>query len=298
MARRSWSTNVATLATLLDGIFDANREANGIDERTDQTGETPEANENVPELMNRSVLRAMALLQELGKRPEGATAAELAVATRLARPTAFRLLLSLAHSGMVVKIESRFSLGLELARLGRIADPYRELQPRVQVFIDRLSKELNEATAFSIVTGPSGLDLIAEAAGSHLLSTAMGYIGRDMPLHASAMGKILLAELADDQIVALLPEQLEKLTPFTITDRRLLLHELADVRARGYATLDNELEDGLYAVAVPVRDHAGHLTGILSVSGLGQRMKAVNVHAYIEKLRTASNQLTADILGS
>lgn len=247
--------------------------------------------------MNRSVLRAMTLLKELGRHPGGATAAELAAATGLARPTAFRLLLSMAHTGVLVKTEGRFSLGLEVARLGRIADPYRDLQPHVQVFIDRLSAELSEATAYSIVTGPASLDLIAEAAGSYMLSTAMGYVGRDVPMHASATGKVLLADLSDEQVVTLLPEQLQSFTPFTITARDLLLRELADVRVKDYATLDNELEEGLFAVAVPVRDETGQLIGVLSVSGLDQRMKAANVHTFIEKLRTAADQLRTNVLG-
>lgn len=252
----------------------------------------------MPELMNRSVLRAMSLLKELGKHPGGATAAELATATGLARPTAFRMLLSMAHTGVLMRAEDgRFSLGLELARLGRIADPYRELQHQVQVFIDGLAAELNEASAYSVVTGPSDLDLIAEAAGTHMLSATMGYIGRDLPLHASGMGKMLLAELDDEQVLSLLPEQLEAFTPYTITDRGLLLRELAEIRIKDYATLDNELEEGLFVVAVPVRDSSGHLVGILAVSGLDQRMKAANVHSFIDKLRSAAEQLRTNILG-
>ena len=239
----------------------------------------------------------MTLLKELGNHPEGATAAELATRTGLARPTAYRLLLSLAHAGMLINSEGRFSLGIELARLGRIADPYRDLQPQVQAFIDRLAAELSEATAYSVVTGPASLDLIAEAAGSYMLQTAMGYIGRNMPLHASAMGKVLLANLPDQEILALVPEKLESFTPFTITDRGLLLREIADVRAKDYATLDNELEEGLFAVAIPVRDRENHLIGILSVSGLDQRMKAANVHSFIEKLRAAADGLTMGVLG-
>lgn len=250
-----------------------------------------------PELTNRSVLRAMALLKELGKHPEGATAAELAAATGLARPTAFRLLLSLAHTGMLMRTDGRFSLGLEVARLGRVADPYRELRPYVQMFLDRLAGELGEAVAYSVVSDHSKLDLIAEASGSYMLSTALGYVGRDMPLHASATGKVLLADLQDEQLTMLLPEELESFTPFTITDPRLLLHEIADVRLKDYATVDNELEEGLFAVAIPVRDELQQLIGILSVSGLDQRMKATNVHAFIEKLREAAVQLRSSVLG-
>lgn len=253
--------------------------------------------EQVPELMNRSVLRAMALLKELGNHPDGATAAELAAAVALPRPTSYRILLSMAHAGVLVNNDGKFSLGWELARLGRIADPTRKLRPQAQVFVDRLANELGEAVAYSMVSDHTTMTLIAEAAGSHMLSTAMGYIDRDMPLHASAMGKMLLSSLSDEQVSTLLPEHLDSFTPYTITDRSVLLRELADIRRKDYATLDNELEMGLFAVAIPVRDSSNALIGILSVSGLDQRMKALNVHTFIDKLRSAAEQFRARVLG-
>lgn len=259
-------------------------------------GEGTESEDNAPELMNRSVLRAMTLLSELGNHPNGTTAAEMASITGLPRPTVFRLLQSLAHAGMVLKTDKKFSLGLEVARLGRIADPYRTLQPLVQVFVDGLSAELGEATAYSVVEGPTELHLIAEAPGSYMLSTAMGYIGKDMPLHASAMGKILLAELSDDQIASLLPEDLKSYTPHTITDLTQLLQALAEVREQSYSVLDNELEEGLFALAVPVRDRSDHLIGILSVSGLDQRMKAVDVSVHVTQLQDAAQRLLETVL--
>ncbi|BAU94605.1 IclR family transcriptional regulator [Corynebacterium suranareeae] len=259
-------------------------------------GEGTENDDSAPELMNRSVLRAMTILSELGNHPNGTTAAEMASITGLARPTVFRLLQSLAHAGMVLKNDKRFSLGLEVARLGRIADPYRTLQPRVQVFVDGLSAELGEASAYSIVEGPSEIHLIAEAPGSYMLSTAMGYIGKDMPLHASAMGKILLAELSDEQIASLLPETLESFTSHTITKRDELLKEIAEVRKQGYSVLDNELEEGLFALAIPVRDRSNHLIGILSVSGLDQRMKALEISGYVNQLQDAAGRLLDTVL--
>lgn len=252
--------------------------------------------ENAPDLMNRSVLRAMTLLSELGHFPQGATAADLAAKTGLARPTVFRLLLSMEHSGMLVKVDGKFTLGWEVARLGRIADPYRDLQPQIQAFIESLATELGESCSFSIVRGPHTIDLIAEASGGYMLSTAMGYVGKDMPLHASAMGKVLLASLTDEQIIDFLPEQLESFTSLTITDRAWLLQELAEVRIKDYGSIDNELEEGLFALAVPVRNSKNEMIGILSISGLDQRMKAANIHTYIEAMRKAAQRLTSTVL--
>ena len=265
-------------------------------EETKGHGESVDSEDATPELMNRSVLRAMTLLTELGNHPSGITAAELATITGLARPTVFRLLQTLAYKGMAVRNDKRFSLGHEIARLGRVADPYRGLRPQIQVFIEGLSAEISEATSYSVVEGPSQLHLLAEAQGSYMLSTAMGYVGKDMPLHASAMGKLLLADLSDDQVLTLLPEKLESFLPDTITDQTVLLKELAEVRTNDYAVMDNELEEGLFALAVPVRDRSNHLIGILAASGLDQRMKATDVSVYISQMREAAQRLLSTVI--
>lgn len=252
---------------------------------------------NAPDLMNRSVIRAMTLLSEVGNYPDGVTATELAQTTGLARPTVFRLLLSLAHAGFLEKSDGVFALGWEIARLGRKADPHRGIIPRVQLVLDRLATDVNETVGYAVVTGPTTFDLVAEATSSHLLSPSQGYIGKDFPLHASATGKIMLANLTDEQVETLLPEQLEALTQFTVTDRGLLLAELEEIRARGYATLDNELEEGLFGVSVGVRDNAEYLIGVLAVSGLDQRMKSAQVHAFVKSLRVAAAEISENLSG-
>ncbi|WP_269134599.1 IclR family transcriptional regulator [Spiractinospora alimapuensis] len=247
--------------------------------------------------MNRSVIRAMTLLSQMGNYPQGVTATELAQITGLARPTVFRLLLSMAHAGFLEKSDGVFSLGWEVARLGRRADPHRGIIPRVQLVLDRLAAELNETIGYAVVTGPTTFDLVAEADSSHLLSPSQGYIGKDFPLHASATGKIMLANLTDDQVKALLPENLEAITQYTVTERGLLLSELEEVRALGYSTLDNELEEGLFGVSVGVRDNAGQLIGVLAASGLDQRMKSAHVQSFVKPLRIAALKISHNLSG-
>jgi len=238
------------------------------------------------------VTRAVALLKELGNHPNGATAQELALSTGLHRATASRLLLTLAQSGILTKTDSTFSLGWEVARLGRIADPYRGVRPHIQVILERLSSELDEHVSFSVVLNPTTLEVIAEAHGSYMLGPAQGYVGMKFPLHASATGKILLADLSRAEIIALLPENLDPFTHQTITRRATLLGQLSEVRTLGFATIDNEIEEGLFSVAVGVRDAGGSLIGVLAVSGLDRRMKRSGVSNFVDALQTAAEELS------
>jgi DNA-binding IclR family transcriptional regulator len=244
------------------------------------------------EVINRSVTRAMALLKELGNHPEGATAQTLAAATGLNRATASRLLLSLAHAGIVSKSDSVFTLGWEIARLGRVADPYRGALPHLQVILERLSTELDEHVSFSVVMNATTLEVIAEAYGSYMLGPTQGYVGMKFPLHASATGKVLLGEMTDEQVTALLPEKLDAITQHTMTERDALLNQLDDVRSVGYATIDNEIEEGLFSVAVGVRDGAGGLIGVIAASGLDRRMKRSGVDHFVGALQAAAYELS------
>jgi DNA-binding IclR family transcriptional regulator len=131
----------------------------------------------------------------------------------------------------------------------------------------RLAAESGE-TANLILPRPDGTEAIAQVDGSHLLGVT-NWVGRPLGLHATAAGKVFVAFGA-----ASLPEgDLEPLTPATITDRERLRIELGSVRECGYATIVDELESGLSAVAAPVREPGGAVVAVLCVSGASLRLE-------------------------
>jgi DNA-binding IclR family transcriptional regulator len=155
------------------------------------------------------------------------------------------------------------SAALRFARSGAGREDLVELaQPSMR----RLSEESGE-TANLIVARPAGTEAIAQLDGRHLLG-ATNWLGRQLPLHATAAGKVFLA-FGD----AALPDgALAAHGPATIVDRDRLARELETVREEGYATIVDELEDGLSAVAAPVRDRDGAVIAALSVSGATLRL--------------------------
>lgn len=128
----------------------------------------------------------------------------------------------------------------------------------MQVTIEALVADLTETIAYAVVTGPTSFALVAEVDGPHFLSPQEGYAGQRLPLHASAMGKVILADLSDAEVATLLPD---------------------------------ELEEGLFSVAVGVRDDNHNLIGILAVSGLDQRIKAASIYSYVERLKEGSAEI-------
>jgi DNA-binding IclR family transcriptional regulator len=135
-----------------------------------------------------------------------------------------------------------------------------------QPFLDRLGKATGETVNLGVTSG-KGVDQIAQVDCAYLIG-GTNWVGRPVPLHASGLGKVLLAYGA----AKLPPGQLEQCTDKTITSEPALRADLAAVRARGYAVTDEELERGLIAFAAPVFRYDGAVVAALSVSAPANRM--------------------------
>ena len=249
------------------------------------------------ELTNKSVAKAVRLLRELAAQPRsGATATTLAKAAGISRPTAFRLLYSLERTGLVDRVDNNYTLGWELARLGRRADPYAGLVARAQPLLQELADKFNETTTLAVPNSQDGLDLISEAIGSRVVGVMSGnMVGKHWPLHASASGKVLLADMPVQKVIALLPEKLEAYTEHTITDPKTLLKELDQVREQGFGVTDNELEEGLLAFSRPIRDSSGTLVAILSLNGPRYRFGRDRIPDALQQMQLIVDRLVDEI---
>lgn len=245
------------------------------------------------DMANKSVTKAVRLLRELAAQPRtGATVTTLAKATGLSRPTAFRLLHSLEQGGLVDRVDTNYVLGWELARLGRHADPYAGLVAHAQPLLQELSDEFNESVTLSIPNSQDGLDLVAEAAGSHVVGVlSRNMVGQHYPMHASSTGKVLMAEQPPDELDRVLPAELEAFTPHTITDRAALDKELEQVREQGFAIIDNELEPELLSLSRPIHDSAGTLVAVLTLSGPRSRFGRARIPQALQQMQHTVDRL-------
>lgn len=244
------------------------------------------------DLTNKSVVKAIRLLRVLGHHSGGASATALASEASLARPTAFRLLSTLEREGLVDRTENTYTLGWEMARLGRLADPHAGLVSRVRPALDELAAELGETVTLAVPNSRHDYDLVAEAAGPHMVGVSVrDVVGQHFPLHASSTGKIMLAELPEGEVRGRLPETLEAFTPRTIVDREVLLRELREVREQGYSVIDNELEEELLSLSRPVRDTAGTLTAVLTVDGPRYRFGRDRIPSALQSMQATARRV-------
>ncbi|UOT03235.1 IclR family transcriptional regulator [Rhodococcus opacus] len=248
------------------------------------------------EFVNKSVTKAVRLLRELAAQPRtGANVTTLAKAVGISRPTAFRLLYSLERTGLVDRVDNNYILGWETARLGRLANPYTGLAIRAQPLLDELAAKFNESVSLSVPNSRDGLDLIAEATGSHVVGimSRMSHdmVGQQYPLHASSSGKVLLAEWPVEKVLALLPEKLKAFTAHTITNRAALIRELEQVSEQGFSVIDNELEEELLSLSRPIRDSSGNLVAVLSLNGPRYRLGRDRIPEAAKQMRHTADRL-------
>ncbi|HEY2067647.1 MAG TPA: IclR family transcriptional regulator [Gemmatimonadaceae bacterium] len=159
----------------------------------------------------------------------------------------------------------RYRVSLRLAALGEVARQTTSLQRSARPYLASLAKQTGETANLTLLVGTEAVNV--EAADSPRPVMHVGWIGRRMPLHATASGKVLLAYADEAVVTTVLAGRLKRLTPKTITSGRALRAELARVRTRGYATVWAELEPDLAAVAAPVRNHRDEIIAALAIAG-------------------------------
>jgi IclR family acetate operon transcriptional repressor len=241
-----------------------------------------------------AVDRAARLLAEVVHSADPMTFTELSAITGLAKSTTSRLLLALERNGLVRRDDhGRFLPGEMFVSFAWRGGAEAGLIAVAQPFLERLGKATGETINLG-VSSNGMVEQIAQVDSKYLIG-GTNWVGMSVPLHCSALGKVLLAygaaPLPTEQPGQLdKPDQLERRTDKTITTEAALRAELVGVRARGYAVTDEELEPGLVAVAAPIYGYDGRVVAALSVSGPASRLAR-------DGLAAAAGQCTEEAAG-
>jgi len=241
-----------------------------------------------------SLERAFAILEEVARNREGINLADLSKAVGLHNSTTFHLVKTMAQLGYIsqVRDSKRYRIGSRLFTLATGALEENALLAAATPVLETLTRETGEAGHFAIRSG-NDIVVIARTAGSGLLQM-VDRTGAQRPAHATALGKVLLGALSDDQIRQLLgPEPLRRFTPKTIVERDALLREIDEVRRKGIAYDDGEFDGEIRCVAVPVHDFAGRVAGAVGISGAVWRLSLQSLQDKARQVRTAARRISA-----
>jgi DNA-binding IclR family transcriptional regulator len=218
-------------------------------------------------------LRAIELIADAGEL--GVT--ELGRRLGVHKATASRLAATLAQHGFLERDprSDRYRIGFRLVALAGAAMADLDLVRTAHPVVEDLAERTRETVNVGVLSGNEVIYL-DQASGARSI-VSVSWVGRRTPLHATAAGKILAAFADPEQRDRLLAGELPACTPRTIVDRRALVDQLDRVRRRGYAQTFEELEDGLNAVAAPIRGPDRRVVAALSVSGPAFRVRPEDV---------------------
>jgi DNA-binding IclR family transcriptional regulator len=218
-----------------------------------------------------SVDRALVVLEILATLGQ-AGVTEIAAELGVHKSTVSRLISVLEARGYVEQLSDRgkYRLGFAIARLARSTSARLDLVKQSQAACDALAVESGETTNLAVLDGDRIVN-VAEAIGAAGIALHT-WVGQSCPAHATSSGKVLLAGLGVGEVRERLGARLESFTDETVTARSDLEAELDVVRQRGWASVREELEVGLNAVAAPVYDADARVVAALSVSGPSYRL--------------------------
>jgi DNA-binding IclR family transcriptional regulator len=219
-----------------------------------------------------SVDRAVAAMEILAR--EGwAGVTEISRELGIHKSTVFRLLATLERRGVVEQHSDtqKYRLGFAVLRFASSVRSSLDLVRVARPICDRLSRRTDETVNIAVLEDHDVVNIHQVNLSSSRVT--VDWLGSHTPLHCTSSGKVFLAHLPPSVAEELLTGPLERYTPATIVDPAELCAQLVRVRDLGFASTLEELEEGLNAVAAPVRGPEGDVVASVSVSGPSYRME-------------------------
>jgi IclR family pca regulon transcriptional regulator len=233
-----------------------------------------------------SLERGLSVIRAFDAEHRDLRLSEVAASTGLTRAAARRFLLTLVDLGYVRLEGGRFSLRPRVLDLGYAYLSSLSFAEIARPHMEALVHELNESSSVSVLDD-TDIVYVVRVPTRRIMTITLA-VGTRLPAFVTSMGRVLLAALPPEQLEERLAAiELHKYTHHTITSKQALREELQKVARDGYAMVDQELEEGLRSIAVPLRDAAG------SVAALN-----VSVHASRTDVRTLRKRFVPQVLAA
>jgi IclR family pca regulon transcriptional regulator len=240
-----------------------------------------------------SLARGLSVIQCFSHATSFLTVSQISQATGFSRASVRRCLYTLSKLGLANSEDgAHFTLLPSVLTLGHSYISSMPLSKVAQPVLDRLSQVLRESCSIAMLDGADVIH-VAHANISRVLAVDLS-MGSRLPAIYTSMGRVLLAHLPPRDLEALLARaEFFSHTKHSVTDMKGLRQALHLVRRDGFALVDQELEMGLCALAVPLRNAAGRVIAALNIGAPVQRVSAQNmVTKFVPQLQEAAQELS------
>ncbi len=219
-----------------------------------------------------SVHKALEILEILADSDGHLDPADLCQRTGLPLATVHRILHTMEARGYVEEqpASGRFGIGLKSFEVGQAFRHQLGLSQAARPVLRDLVRACDESTSLTLLRGVHVVYLeVFQTSKALRIASRVGSI---TPAHCTAAGKIQLAFLPPRQLEQFLASPLKALTPRSLTDPEQIKRQLREAAERGYAMDDQEFDEGVRCIAVPIRDHHRHVIAGISITGPLSRM--------------------------
>lgn len=213
-----------------------------------------------------SLVKGLTVIKAFNQQRPAMTLSEVAHVTGFTRAATRRFLLTLVSEGYAKQEGKIFSLTAKVLDLGFSYLSTLDIWHNAKPLMAALVEQLNESCSAAVLDGFDVAYVARVATTKRIMSVTLN-VGSRLPAIATSMGRVLLADMPlsalDNFIDTCLIEQY---TEHTLTEKSVLVAEIAKVKKQGYSLVEQELEIGLTSISVPVRNGAGEVIAALNVS--------------------------------
>ena len=246
---------------------------------------------------NQSLRKALQILEGMTKITTPARLQDIAHSLKMPQSTILRFLNTFIDFGYVSQDpeSSCYYLTLKLAEIGSRVKHSFPFQDSLAKYVKQIAQKFNESASLCIENNMQMVYMIAQDSPSRMLQT-LHRIGRIAPMHATGVGKLHLQNYSDAKFNELVEKfGLPKLTKNTITEMDSLKKEVAKVKKQGYAVDNEECEEGVICVAIPVHNYSGEVVAALSLSAPITRMTKERTEEIILYLKNISKEASKEL---
>jgi IclR family pca regulon transcriptional regulator len=260
-----------------------------------ETAAEPDGHRPRGDYFVQSLERGLAVIRAFTAEEPELTLSDIARRTGMTRAAARRFVLTLLDLGYVGTIDRRFHLRPSVLELGYTYLSMLSFPQVATSHLTALSAELNETTSVAVLDGD---DIVYVArVGARRVWSSQLTVGTRLPAYVTSHGRVLLAAQRDDALEAYLARaRLDPRTAQTTTDREELRRAILQARADDFSLVDQELEEGVTSIAVPIRESSGAVVASVNVGTQARRHSPAELQRIaLEPLRETARQIERDI---
>ncbi len=238
-----------------------------------------------------AIARGIDVIRSFDAEASSMTAADVAARTGLSRATARRVLLTLTELGYVHTDGKWFGLSAKVLDLGFAFLSSMHVADTIEPILERASKAARETCALTVLEGHDALVVAASIADR--VDRLTPEPGERFPAHLSSTGRLLLAQLNDDELKEYFDTvQLDRPTTKSIASKNALRAELEAIRGKGYAIVDQEFDVGLFSIGMLVpTDGANAFAGVSFIGNVARINRSNAVKTFLPILQKAGKEL-------